>query len=98
VLKGKKPFTIEKIECSSDKQCFKIKLSKKTRPVHVLPITFTAPEKAGEISEVFTVTITGRPQPLIFKTKAKVVAPKAAEAVVPKEEKSDAVKSASTSG
>lgn len=72
VLRGKKPFAIEKIDCASDKEAFKFKLSKATRTVHVLSIIFTAPEKAGVFSEEFTVTITGRPEPVTFKTKATI--------------------------
>jgi hypothetical protein len=76
VLRGKKPFVIEKVDCASDQNAFKIKLSKATRTVHVLPIAFTAPEKAGVFSEEFTVTITGRPEPVTFKTKATITNPK----------------------
>ena len=74
VLRGKKPFVIEKVECVSNKDAFKFKLSKSktTRKVHVIPITFTAPEKVGVFSEEFTVTITGRPEPVTFKTKATI--------------------------
>jgi hypothetical protein len=68
VVKGKKPFRIEKLECDSDLNAFKVRLdSKSERAVHVIPLTVTAPEKPGRFSETFTLTIEGRPQPVTFK-------------------------------
>ena len=79
VLRGKKPFAIEKIECVVEKDAFKVKLTKATRIVHVIPITFTAPEKAGVLSEEFIVTIAGRPEPVTFKTKVTITNPNISE-------------------
>lgn len=77
VLRGRKPFTVEKIECESDMEAFKVRLPEDSRPVHVLPFTLTPPEKPGEFNEEFTVTIAGRPQPLTFSVYGKI-APTAA--------------------
>lgn len=85
VLRGKKPFSIKNVKCTTDKDAFKIKLPSATRTVHVLPITFTAPEKSGTLSEVFSVEIEGRPEPLIFKTKATVTGGKEASNTVGKD-------------
>ncbi|MEX0703999.1 MAG: DUF1573 domain-containing protein [Planctomycetales bacterium] len=67
VLRGRKPFAIEKIECASDQDAFKVRLPKDERAVHVLPLTFTAPDRPGDFTEEFTVTIAGRPEPVTFK-------------------------------
>ncbi len=73
VIRGRKPFAIEKIECESDRECFKVRLPTTTRPVHVVPLTVTPPEGAGTLDEEFTVTIGGRDQTLSFKAYGKVV-------------------------
>jgi len=73
VLRGKKPFTIEKIEVESGMQAFKTRLPKTTRAVHVLPITMTTPEKpVGNFTETFTLTITGRTEPITFKAYGEI--------------------------
>jgi len=67
VIRGRKPFTIQTIESSSTRKAFTVRLSKSPRKVHVLPLVFTAPAAPGPFTEVFTVTIAGRPQPVTFK-------------------------------
>lgn len=66
VVKGKKPFAIDKLECDNGGNDFKVRLPQGEKQVHVVPLTVTAP-KSGAISEVFTLTIAGRPQPVTFK-------------------------------
>ncbi len=73
VVKGSKPFAIEKIECSSPNECFKVRLNPEPKTVHVLPLTFTPPTKAGAFVEEFTVNVTGRSQPLVFTAEGSVV-------------------------
>ncbi len=73
VLRGKKPFAIEKIECETDRRAFKIRLPKSKRQVHVLPLTVTPPETPGKFSEEFTVIIAGRDEPVTFKAYGTVV-------------------------
>lgn len=73
VLKGKHPFQIEKIECDSETGLFKVRLPQNAAQVHVLPMTITAPEKAGSIQEEFTITVNGRPHPVTFKAMGKIV-------------------------
>lgn len=75
VLRGKKPFTIEKIECDSADEAFRVRMPKDEKTVHVLPLTFTAPNKPGDFSEEFTVTIAGRPAPVTFRAYGKIVEP-----------------------
>jgi hypothetical protein len=74
VIKGRKPFKIDKIEGSTADERFKVKLPADEKAVHVLPLTFTAPMETGEIDELFTITIPGRPEPITFRAKGKVVA------------------------
>ncbi len=72
VLRGRKPFAIERIECESDLECFRVKLSHTPKTVHVLPLTVTPPNKPGEFSETFIVTIAGRSEPLTFHASGKI--------------------------
>ena len=72
VLRGRRPFAVEKIECESDMEAFKVRLTKEARPIHVLPFTVTPPEKPGEFNEEFTVTIAGRPEPLTFSVYGRI--------------------------
>lgn len=74
VVRGRKPFSIDKIECESDRECFKVRLPKDLRSVHVLPLTVTPPDRPGRIEEKFTVTISGRPEPLEFRAEGTIVA------------------------
>lgn len=75
VIKGKQPFQIEKIECESDSGLFKVILPQDAKLVHVLPMTITAPDKPGNFSEEFTITISGRPTPITFKAMGKIAEP-----------------------
>lgn len=72
VLRGKKPFEINKIECESDDEAFKIRMPKASQPIHVLPLTIVPPNKPGDYSEEFTVTIAGRGEPITFKAFGKI--------------------------
>lgn len=73
IVRGKKPFKIEKIECDRADNPFKMRLPVDEKTVHVVPLTFTAPEEAGNVQDRFTVTIAGRAEPLTFKAVGKVV-------------------------
>ena len=66
VLKGKKPFRIEDIDCADMADCFKATLAPSPRPLHIVPIQFNAPNRPGKFSEELVVRITGRPEPLRF--------------------------------
>ncbi len=74
IIRGKKPFKIEKIECDRAENPFKMRLPMDEKTVHVVPLTFTAPDEPGAVQDRFTVTITGRPEPLTFKASGKVFA------------------------
>ncbi|MEZ6055584.1 MAG: DUF1573 domain-containing protein [Planctomycetaceae bacterium] len=72
VVRGRKPFTIENIECESERECFKVLLSQEEKTVHVLPITVVPPAESGAFKEAFTVHIAGRPQPVTFKAEGNI--------------------------
>ena len=73
VLKGKKPFSIEGIECESDLEAFKVRMPRSARTVHVLPLTVMAPKAKGKFSEEFILKISGRREPLRFKASGEVI-------------------------
>jgi len=74
VLRGKKPFRIEKVECETDLNAFHVQMPQDERAVHVLPLTISTPDGTGTLVEEFTVTINGRKDPITFKAFCKVVA------------------------
>jgi hypothetical protein len=82
VVRGRKPFAIDKIECESDSHAFSVRLPKDEKAVHVIPITITAPDAPGKISEIFTVTIAGRAAPVNFRASGQI-APAAANQIAP---------------
>ena len=73
VLKGRKEFKIQKIECASDQGAFRTKLPQAQRRVHVLPLTTTPPKGVTELRETFTVTIDGRDKPVTFAVYGRVI-------------------------
>ena len=67
ILRSNKPFLIEKVECDSNRQAFRMPaLSKEAKALHVLQLAFTAPNTSGQFTEKFIVTIAGRPEPITF--------------------------------
>lgn len=82
VLRGRKPFMIEKIESETGSDAYKVRLPTKPSIVHVLPLIVTAPSQPGSLGEEFTVTVSGASQPLHFRTTGKVI-PTGAPATLP---------------
>lgn len=66
VVRGRKSFIIEKMECKSERDCYKVRLGADARNVHVLPLTIVPPSEPGEITETFYLTIQGRSEPVEF--------------------------------
>jgi hypothetical protein len=66
VVKGKKPFKIEDVDCENMADCFKAKIGDSTAPVQPVDIEFSAPNKPGKFSEEVIVKIAGRTEPLRF--------------------------------
>ena len=75
VVRGKKPFLIEKIESEKTAGVFEVRLPKEAKTIHVLPLTMIAPTEPGTISEEFTLTIKGVPDPVTFKVYGRTAAP-----------------------
>lgn len=73
IIRGKKPFKIEKIERTKSDEAFKVKTPANTATVHSLPLTFTAPNEPGSFEEEFFLTISGREQPVTFKARGRIV-------------------------
>ena len=72
VLKGKKPFKIDDIDCEGMSDCFKATLADSLKPLHVVPIEFNAPDRPGKFSEELIVKINGRPEPLRFNVTGTI--------------------------
>lgn len=49
VIKGKKPFKILNVECEND--AFTFKTSDEAKTLHLVPVTFTAEQGAGQVSQ-----------------------------------------------
>ncbi len=73
VVRGKKPFKIEKVESEASTGLFETRLPKDSKVVHVLPLTIIAPETPGNVDEEFHVTISESSEPLKFRSRGKVV-------------------------
>ena len=84
VVRGKKPFAIEKIESEKTAGTFETRIPTDTKPVHVLPLTLIAPKEAGAVSDEFSVTITGSTEHVTFKAFGKVQAAAVPVPVVPR--------------
>jgi hypothetical protein len=66
VVRGRRPFVIERMECESQRDCYKVRIGEDTRTVHVLPLTITPPSEPGDLAEKFYLTIQGREEPVEF--------------------------------
>ena len=80
VIRGRRPFAIKNIESERTSGTFEVRLPQEAKTIHVLPLTLVAPTTGGSIDEMFTVTIDGSNDTVIFKALAKVDAPAAAPA------------------
>ncbi len=49
VVRAKKPFRITRVNCDDD--CFDVALPEETKPLHLIPVKFTAGEAPGQISQ-----------------------------------------------
>ena len=70
-----KPFLIEKIESEKTAGVFEVRLPKEAKALHILPLTMIGPAEPGTVTEEFTMTLSGVPEPVTFKVHGKVVAP-----------------------
>jgi len=75
VIRGKKPFVVEKIESEKTAGTFEVRLPQEAKVVQVLPLTVNAPNEPGRLDELFTVTINGIPEPVQFRAYGQVTMP-----------------------
>lgn len=57
IVRGKKPFKVTAVEC--DDKCFEFKIDDSAKPLHVIPVVFTAGEKSGKVSQSIQVKTDG---------------------------------------
>ncbi|MGQ0633321.1 MAG: DUF1573 domain-containing protein [Planctomycetaceae bacterium] len=74
VVRGKKPFAIEKVESEKSADIFEVRLPQESRPLHVVPLTMVAPADPGSLSEEFNIRISGSDEPVVFRVSGKIAA------------------------
>jgi len=72
VVKGRKPFEVESVTCEKAQEVFQVRLPKNAAPVQVIPLTVTAPDKAGTLDEELSIAIPGRADAVKFRAYAKI--------------------------
>lgn len=80
VVRGRKPFAIEKIESEKTTGTFEVRLPQESKQIHVLPLTVTAPAEPGTLNEQFSVKINGTEEQITFKAFGKIAPPAATTA------------------
>jgi hypothetical protein len=73
VFRGKRPFSIEKIESAETGGVFQVRLPREARAVQIVPLTIIAPTEPGPVDEQFQVTIGEGDAKLSFRAHGKVV-------------------------
>ena len=73
VIRAKKQFAIEKIESEKSSGLYEARLPSESKSTHVVSMTVNAPKEVGSVDEQFSVVISGRTEPIVFKTQGKVV-------------------------
>ena len=78
VIRGQKPFAVEKIESNSGSESYQVKLPQRDRMsiVQMLRVIVKAPDTPGPLEEVFTVTVAGQgndKKAIEFKLSGKVL-------------------------
>ncbi|MFO1043592.1 MAG: DUF1573 domain-containing protein [Planctomycetaceae bacterium] len=104
IVRGKKPFKIEKVDRVTREvrakpalddaptnttpasttpanttvaltDAIKIKVPEAVAPLQMLTLTLTPPSEPGMFDEEFAIVVEGRPQPVMFKVKGRIVPP-----------------------
>ncbi|WP_437185779.1 DUF1573 domain-containing protein [Planctomicrobium sp. SH668] len=73
VLRGRRPFSIGKIEADHPDLMSVKSPGADAKTVHIVPFQVTAPSTPGEFTENLTFTIAGRPEPLVSSATGVVV-------------------------
>ncbi len=69
VIKGKRPFAVESVNCAGMSDCFEARIPEGVRAVHVIPIQFSAPQDAGKFEDELEIRIAGRIDPLRLRVR-----------------------------
>jgi hypothetical protein len=73
VVRGKQPFKIVGVKC--DDKCFKVTPGDEAKPLHLVPVVYTAEASPGKVSRQITLlTDSGNGDELVFTAYAQVVA------------------------
>ena len=73
VVRGKKPFRIEKIEPATPDENFKVKFADGVSQVHMVTLTLTPSAEQGVFEQQFLLTVAGREQRVPFKAKGRIM-------------------------
>ena len=72
VVKGRKAFRIEGIDCDRMSDCFEARIPSDKRLVHVVPVKFTAPQNPGQFDDELIIHIAGRTDPLRLRVSGVI--------------------------
>jgi hypothetical protein len=73
IIRGARPFVIEKLERDTELDVWKSKYSRDSKNLHTINLTMTPPEHPGDYTETFTITIPGRPEPIKVKATGTII-------------------------
>ncbi len=73
IIRGQRPFVIEKLERDTELDIWKSKYSRDSKNLHTVNLTMTPPDTPGDYSEVFTITIPDRPEPIKVKATGTII-------------------------
>lgn len=72
VVKGRKEFQIESVDCAGMADCFEAKVPESTNKIHVVPIQFSAPQDPGRFEDELLIRIVGRTEPLRLRVSGVI--------------------------
>jgi hypothetical protein len=73
IIRGQRPFVIDKLERDSELDVWKSKYSKDAKNLHTINLTMTPPDTPGDYVEEFTITVPGRPEPIKVKAVGTII-------------------------
>lgn len=72
VVKGRKEFKIESVDCAGMADCFEARIPEATDKIHVVPIQFSAPQDPGKFEDELLIKIVGRTEPLRLRVSGVI--------------------------
>jgi hypothetical protein len=73
IIRGQRPFVIDKLERDTELDVWKSKYSRDAKNLHTINLTMTPPDQPGEYTETFTISIPGRPEPIRVKAIGTII-------------------------